>query len=105
MKLACKSNRFKGSLYDVVNKTESLQPKTYRDIYNFWLNKSINSNHSQSNVVNISKHFFFQQYKVIIDENLIENKNLAKMGQRKFYTLEGRYTLTVLHETFTAARI
>ena len=40
-----------------------------------------------------------------MDENLIENKNLAKMGQRKFYTLEGRYTLTVLHETFTAARI
>ena len=48
VKLAYKPNRFKCLLCDnVVNKRKSLQPETYQDIYNFWLNNSINSNDSR----------------------------------------------------------
>ena len=96
VKLAYKPNQFKSLLSDnVVNKRKSLQPETYQDIYNFWLNNSINSNDSRSNVVNISKHFFLQQYKLSQIKISWKKKNLPKMGQRKFYILEGRYTPTV----------
>ena len=72
VKLAYKPNQFKSLLSDnVVNKRKSLQPETYQYIYNFCLNNSINSNDSRRNVVNISKHFFFQQYKFIADQNLM----------------------------------
>ena len=77
VKLTYNPNRFKRLLSDnVVNRRKSLQPETYQDIYSFWLNNSINSNDSRSNVVNISRRFFLQQYKFITDQNLMEKEKI-----------------------------
>ena len=109
MKLAQKSNRFKSLLYDnVVNKTKSLQPETYQDIYNFWLNNSINSHDSRSNVANISRDFFLQQYKFITDQNLMEKEKSIKNDTKNIlYTGRKKYadSLRALYEKFNATRI
>ena len=70
-KLEYKPNRLKSLLQDKAhNIRKSLQPKTYQDVYDFWLQNSINSNDSRSNVVNITKHAFLGQYNSITDANL-----------------------------------
>ena len=67
-KLEYKPNRLKSLLQDKAhNIRKSLQPKTYQDVYDFWLQNSINSNDSRSNVVNIKKHSFLEQYNSITD--------------------------------------
>ena len=93
---------------NVVNKRKSLQPETYQDVYNFWLNSSINSNDGCSNVVNISKFFFLQQYKFITDKYLMEKEKSIKNGTKKIlYTGRKIYTdsLRALREKFNATRI
>ena len=94
VKLAYKLSQFKSLLSDnVVNKRKSLQPKTYQDIYNFWLNISINSNDSRSNVIKISKHFFLHLYKFITDQNLMGKEKSIKNGTKKIlYTGRKIYT-------------
>ena len=85
-KLEYKPNRLKSLLQDKAhNIRKSLQPKTYQDVYDFWLQNSINSNDSRSNVVNITKRAFLEQYNSITDANLMEKEVTLKSGTKKIF--------------------
>ena len=87
---------------------ESYYSPKYIKIYNIWLNNSINSNDSRSNVVSISKHFFLQQYKFVADQNFMEKEKSIKNGTKKIlYTGRKIYTasLRALHETGNVTRL
>ena len=93
VKLAYKLSQFKSLLSDnVVNKRKSLQPKTYQDIYNFWLNISINSNDSRSNVIKISKHFFLHLYKLSRIKISWKRKIYQKWDKENFIHWKKIYT-------------
>ena len=94
-KLEYKPNRLKSLLQDKAhNIRKSLQPKTYQDVYDFWLQNSINSNDSRSNVVNITKRAFLEQYNSITDANLMEKEVTLKSGTKKIFFDGKKSTLT-----------
>ena len=97
-KLEYKPNRLKSLLQDKApNIWKSLQRKTYQDVYDFWLQNGINSNYSRSNVVNITKRAFLEQYNSITYANLMEKEvtlGKEKVAQRKSFLLEKKSTLT-----------
>ena len=53
---------------------------TYQDIYDFWLKHSINST---NNLEKNSQKQFLQQFKRIIDSNIMEDEFLSKMAQKQ----------------------
>ena len=103
-KLEYKPNQLKSLLQDKAhNIRKLLQPKTYQDVYDFWLQNSLNSNDSQSNVVNITKRAFLEQYNSITDANLMEKEVTPKSGTKKiFFAGKKIYThsLRALHNKF-----
>ena len=54
-------------------KVTSFLPSRY--IYNFWLQKPITSTDSTNNLKRLPKKTFLQQYKGIVDENLITKQS------------------------------
>ena len=89
------------------NNRKSLDATVYQEIYNFWLSESINSNDGRTNVVNISKSLFIQQYKFIKDENLMEKEvKLKHCTKRILYTGRKIYieSLRNLHERFNTTQ-
>ena len=69
------------------NKRSSKLPLScFQEIYNFWLENSITSTDSTNNMKRISKKTFLQQYKNIVDENLIEKEIPLKNGSKTVYT-------------------
>ena len=83
-----KPNRLRKLLSDSqTNKRNSKLPLScFQEIYNFWIENSITSTHSTNNMKRISKKAFLQQYKNIVDENLIEKEIPLKNGSKTVYT-------------------
>ena len=102
VRLGYKPNRMKKLLAEKApNNRKSLDATVYQEIYNFWLSESINWKDGRTNVVNISKSLFLQQYKFIKDENLMEKEvKLKHCTKRILYTDRKIYTgsLRNLHE-------
>ena len=81
-----KPNRLKSLLQDKThNIRKSFQPKTYQNFYDFWLQNSINSNDSRSNVVNITKRAFLEQYNSITDAKLMEKEVTQKWHEENLF--------------------
>ena len=108
VRLGYKPNRMKKLLAEKApNNRKALHATVYQEIYNFWLSESINSNDGRTNVVNISKSLFLQQYKFIKDENLMEKEvKLKHCTKRILYTGRKIYTesLKNLHERFNTTQ-
>ena len=83
-----KPNRLRKLLSDnQPNKRNSKLPLScFQEIYNFWLENSITSTDSTNNMKRISKNTFLQQYKNIVDENLIRKYISLKNGSKTVYT-------------------
>ena len=108
VRVGYKPNRMKKLLAEKApNNHKLLDATVYQEIYNFWLSESINSNDGRTNVVNISKSLFLQQYKFIKDENLVEKEvKLKHCTKRILYTGRKIYTesLRNLHERFNTTQ-
>ena len=69
------------------NKRNSKLPQScHQDICNFWLQKSITSNDSTNNLKRLPKKTFLQEYKGIVEENLMEKTVQLKNGSKVMYT-------------------
>ena len=83
-----KANRLKQILKENrPNKRNSkFTTETYQEIYDFWIENSINSNESFYNMKRISKRDFMEQYSNIVDPHLIEKKIQLKNGSKVVFT-------------------
>ena len=90
-----KPNRLKKLLSEnLPNKRNSLKlpPLSHQDIYDFWLEKSITSTDSRNNLKRIPKITFLQNYKEIVDSNLMEKVVQLKKGRTKIMYLANKMT-------------
>ena len=79
-------NRLKKlSLENLQSKRNSLKlpPSSHQDVYDFWLEKSITSTNSRNDLKRILKITFLQNYKEIVDSNLMEKVVQLKKRKKK----------------------
>ena len=100
-----KPNRLKKNLKE--NKTNKRNSKfaavNFQEIYDFWLDNSINSNKSVYDMKRITKLFFLEQFLNITDSNVIEKRvQLRKRSKVVFTAPRMVYTETIrkLHSRF-----
>ena len=67
-----------------INKTETAA--NFQEIYNFWLDNSINSNESVYNIKRIAEHSFLEQFSNMTDSNVIEKRLQLKKGSKIVFT-------------------
>ena len=65
------------------NRNSKFTSANFQEIFEFWLDKCINSNESAYNVKRITKRSFLEQYSNIKDSNIIEKIVQLKKGSKK----------------------
>ena len=106
-----KPNRSKRILSDKQpNRRNSakLPPSCHQEIYNFWLEKSITSTDSTSNLKRITKKAFLQKYIDIVNTNLREEFVQLKYGIKVRYTaIKMIYVESIrkLHNEFSSKHV
>ena len=82
------------------NKTNTRNTKfgeeDFQEIYDFWLQKCINSSKSFYNLAKITKRSFLEQYSNIRHTNLIEKHVKMKHSSKSIYTAREWFTLNQL---------